>query len=139
MVLADGACITATERHSFSCTRLYPHPDGRSIVVESHNPNGWEEAWIYIFCAALSAPCLSPNGVQGPRTRFKVPRAAEDVKTEPAFPFPLQEGHNIVRICPVTVKYEEPSRLGLERLHWLFFLEDPSSIPSLCVAAHNCL
>lgn len=116
--------------------RLYPHPDGRSIVV-SHDPNGWEEAQIYIFHAVLSAPCLSPTVFKDPEQGLKL--QGQRMSKQNQFSFLQEEGHNIVRICPAAVKYEEPSGLGLEWLCWLFFLEDPGSIPSTHMTVHNCL
>lgn len=118
----------------FLAARLYPHSDGRSIVIESHNPNGWEEAERYIFRAELSAPCLSSTVFKDPEQGLKF--QGQGMSQQNQLPF-LQEAYNIVRICPTIVKYEEPSGLGLESLHWLFFLEDPGSIPSTRMTGPN--
>lgn len=97
----------------FLAARLYPHPDGRSIAVESHDPNGWEEAQIYIFCVALSAPCLSPTVFKDSEQGLKFQGQRMSKRTQLSF---LQGGHHIVRICPTAVKYEEPFQTGAREI-----------------------
>lgn len=85
----------------FLAGRLYPHPDGGSIAVESHHPNGREEAQIYVFHAVLSAPCLFLTVFKDPEQGLKFQGHRMSKQKQLSF---LQEGHNIVRICPATVK-----------------------------------
>lgn len=114
MVLAGGHVSQPQRDTHFPPACLFPHLDGRSIVVESRDPNDWEETHTYIFRAAVSAPCLSAAVFKGPEQGLKFQRQQKISRQNQLF-F-LQEGHDIVRIHLATVESEEPSGLGLERL-----------------------
>lgn len=90
MALA-GEHVSQRDAH-FPPACLFPHLDGQSIVVESRDPNDWEEAHIYVFSAAVSAPCLSPAVLRGPEQGLKFQRQQKMSRRNQLF-FP-QEGQS---------------------------------------------